>query len=370
MIRVLHCVAGMNRGGIETFIMNIYRNIDRSKIQFDFLVHTEKTCHYDQEIKSMGGKIYSIPPRNKSIIGNVRSLDKFFKNHSEYKIVHQHVSSLSYIEPIRIAKKYGVKTRIVHGHNTRQGGHSFHKYFHYLNQVFIDSYATDCFACSKLAAEWTFPSKILDNNRYSVINNGIETDQFVFNANIRNKTRENMGLNDKFVIGNIGRFQMQKNHNFLIDIFKEIHIRNFNSVLLLVGEGELKPQIEKKVKSLGLESHVIFMGSRNDVSDLLQAMDVFLFPSLNEGLGIVLVEAQASGLKCFASSKVIPEEVDLTGLVNFIDLNNSAEHWAIDVINGKDYERKKTYDGIINKGYDIKVISSQLQKWYLEKINI
>jgi glycosyltransferase involved in cell wall biosynthesis len=365
MIRVLHVLSSMNRGGMETFIMNIYRNIDKKKVQFDFLLHTQEECAYNDEIRSLGGKIFSVPSRRNGVLKNRKALDNFFKEHPEYRIVHQHVSSLTYVAPLKIAKKNGVPVRIVHSHNTQQGGSRIHKYIHKYNQLFIESFATHYFACSNLAAKWLYPRK---QYKFILINNGIETEKFIYNTEIRDEYRKKFDIENKFVLGHVGRFSPQKNHDFLIDIFKEIHDENNDCVLMLIGDGELRTKIENKVKKLGLQNDVIFTGIRSDIAELYQAMDLFVFPSLYEGLGIVLIEAQASGLKCFTSNKVVPKDVNVTGLVNFLDLDKSAQYWANRIMTNKNYRRNLTLDTIKGAGYDVYQIATNLQKWYEEKI--
>jgi glycosyltransferase involved in cell wall biosynthesis len=370
MDRVLQIVGAMNRGGIETFLMNLYRNIDRSKIQFDFLVHTDSESAYDEEIKELGGRIFPIKPRRNGILKNRKSLEEFFKINNDYKVVHQHLSSLTYIEPLKIAKKYGIPYRVVHGHNIRQGGSSVHRYIHYLNKLSVELYATDFFACSDLAAKWTYPERIYKNDVFKVINNAIDSEKFEFNEKTRTEARNEFGIaKDAFVIGHVGRFHPQKNHDFLIDIFREIHYKNNNSILLLVGDGDLRSQIEKKINSMGLMDSVVFTGVRKDVETVFQAMDAFVFPSHYEGLGIVLVEAQAAGLKCFTSKKVVPNDVDVTGLVKFLDLNNSPRHWAEEILRNKSYLRVSNIKEIRMSGYDIYQVAQEIQEWYLFKNN-
>ena len=364
MIRVLHVVHAMNCGGIETLLMNIYRNIDRSKIQFDFLLHTDEECYYNEEIRSLGGQIYCIPSRREGIWKNIRALDVFLEKHKEYKIIHQHVSSLSYIEPTKRARKKGVPVRIIHGHNIQEGGSKIHEYIHKINRLNIHKNATDYFACSKLVAEWMYSKKQYRYQEYNIINNAIQTEQFTFSEEIRKQKREELNIQDKFVIGHVGRFNEQKNHGFLLDIFKEIYNQNKKAVLLLVGDGKLRGDIQEKVERLDLENQVIFMGVRSDVAELFQAMDAFVFPSLYEGLGIVLIEAQASGLKCFTSAKVVPEEVDVTGNVEFIALDKSSEEWASEILKSAYYIRENMKDKIIQGGYDLYHIVKQLEQWY------
>ncbi|QUG40594.1 glycosyltransferase family 1 protein [Psychrobacillus sp. INOP01] len=365
MIRVLQIVGAMDRGGIETFLMNIYRNIDRNKVQFDFLVHTDKKCAFDEEIKSLGGNIFSVVPRRQGYFKNKKSLDEFFKTNNEYKVVHQHLSSLTYVEPLRAAESNNILCRIVHSHNTRQGGSKIHKYIHRINQFSIKSYATDYFACSDLAAKWTYPKKLYNDHKFKVINNGINSEKFIFHQAIREQKRKELGIVNKFVIGHVGRFHPQKNHDFVIDVFKKIHDKNKDSVLMLVGDGEHRLRIERKVKDLGLSRSVIFTGVRTDVPELFQAMDMFLFPSLYEGLGIVLIEAQASGLKCFTSDRVVPKEVKMSNiLLNFISLEQSPQKWADEILKCKGYARKDTTDIIKKAEFDIHPIAEELQKWY------
>ncbi|MGI6537820.1 MAG: glycosyltransferase family 1 protein [Caldicoprobacterales bacterium] len=364
MIRVLHVLHSMHRGGIQAFLMNLYEHINRNKVQFDFLLHTDEECPYNEEIRRKGGKIFSVPARSQGVLANRKALNSFLQNH-EYKIVHQHVSSLSYIEPLKIAKHYNVPVRIVHSHNIRQGGSFFHKYLHYLNQPFIKSYATDFFACSELAAKWLYSRRQYHAGEYKIINNGIEAEKFKFNENTRLLKRTELGIKDSaFVLGHIGRFAHQKNHEFLIEIFKKTYEKERESVLVLVGDGELRGQIEQKVNNMGLEDRVIFTGIRSDIPDLLQAMDTFVFPSKFEGLGIVLIEAQAAGLPCYTSNKVVPKEVDITGMVKFIDLEDNPNVWAQEILKGRDYKRKSNINKIVNAKYDIAQIAAELEKWY------
>lgn len=368
MIRVLHSVHKMNMGGIQSFIMNVYRNIDRAKVQFDFLVsESESHGDYDEEIKSLGGRIFQVPGRKKGIYKHIIDLNDFFKKHPEYQIVHVHVSSLSNVSVLRVAKKYGVICRIIHSHNTSQGGSPIHKYIHRINQISLKSYATDYFACSDLASRWMFPKVIYENNSVKIINNGIEVDRFLFNKNVRNEFRKKLSVEGKLVIGHIGRFHKQKNHDFLIDIFKELNKTNKNSVLILVGDGELRHNIEDKVRDLGLESDVIFTGVRTDIPELFQAMDMFLMPSLHEGLPVTLVEAQASGLYCLVSDN-ITKQVNITNLIKNVSLKKKARYWADKIQALYNIERINTKSKIVDSGFSIQEISQELQNYYIKKI--
>ncbi len=365
MIRVLHCVHGMNRGGLETFIMNVYRNIDRTKIQFDFLVHTDNKCDFDDEIISLGGKIFSIPSRHSGLIKNRNALDKFFEEHKEYKILHQHSSSLSYIEPLKSAKKHNVPVRIVHSHSTREGGSFLHNYIHKWNQLFIDSYATLFFTCSDLAGKWMFSKKIHKSDSYKIINNGIQTSNFVFNKEKRRNVRKNMGIYDKFVMGHVGRLTYPKNHEFLIEVFNDFLKKEPNSILLLVGDGELRNLIKQKIKSLNLEDNIKLTGKRDDIADLLQAMDVFVFPSHFEGLPVTLVEAQAAGLPCVVSDN-ITKQVKITDNIEYIKLTSPTSTWVDKIIEIKEnHVRRDEEEYIVSAGFDIRTVANSLQEFYI-----
>lgn len=367
-MRVLHVVHSMNRGGLETFIMNIYRKIDRTKVQFDFLVHTNEECAYDQEIKDLGGKMYSVPNRRKGLLKYYKALNTFFKNHSEYKIVHQHLSSLTNVAPLKIASKYKVPVRIVHSHNTKQGGYWLHKYIHKFNQLFVKSFATHYFACSDLAAKWLYPNNIYEKNKFEIINNAIDTDDFLFNANSRNSIRKEFNFEDKFVIGHVGRFHPQKNHDFLIDVFKYINERNKDTKLLLIGDGYLRSDIKRKAKKLDLMDNVIFTGVRSDIPDLLNSMDVFVMPSHHEGLPVTVVEAQASGLPCVLSNN-ITNEVEIIGNVDWCDLDDNLSVWSKKILKYKNANIKRnTREKIIEAGFDTKHVANELMKFYLKKI--
>jgi glycosyltransferase involved in cell wall biosynthesis len=365
MIRVLHIVNIMNRGGLETMIMNLYRNIDRTKVQFDFLTHNTQPGDYDDEIKELGGNIYSVVSRRQGLLKNRRQLMEFFRNHPEYQIVHMHVSSVSYMTPLKIATMANVPTRVIHSHSSKPERGSIHKILHMINQRKIKKYATNYFACSDVAAKWLYGDHLCNKLDIQLINNSIDARRFSFNSEVRESVRKELGINDKFMIGHVGRFQEVKNHKFLVDIFKEIHNIYPNSILMLIGCGELEDEIKNKVIKLGLEDTVMFMGVRSDIPELLQAMDVFLFPSLYEGLPVTLVEAQAAGLRIIASDS-ITEEICLTDLVKFLSLKQPASEWAKEVLIYIDgYEREDTFDEISNAGYDMKTLARNLKQFYI-----
>jgi glycosyltransferase involved in cell wall biosynthesis len=364
-IRVLQVFALMNKGGAETMIMNFYRNTDRSKIQFDFIVHSQEECMFDKEIRDLGGNIYYVPPyTGKNHFHYKMAWHNFFKEHPEYNVIHGHVRSTASIY-LKIAKKYELIT-IAHSHST-SSGNGVSALIKNLLQYPIRYTADYLFACSKVAGNWLFGKMATKKANFVVLNNAIETNKFAYNEDLRIKKRKELKIENKFVVGHIGRFNTPKNHKFLIDIFKEIYKLNPNTILLLIGDGELRESIENKVNDMGLSNSVIFTGVRSEISDLLQAMDVFLFPSLYEGLPVTLIEAQASGLKIYAAN-TITEEVAITNLVNYCSLKSTPNQWANRVINGlnKKNIRSKSFTEVKNSNYDIEENAKWLENFYLK----
>ncbi|MFJ7927803.1 glycosyltransferase family 1 protein [Peribacillus sp. NPDC096448] len=356
----------MNRGGLETLIMNIYRNIDRNHLQFDFLVHREESGDFDNEIQSLGGKIHYIPYVTK--VGHFRykeALNNFFKNHSEYQVVHSHMNAMSGLI-LKSAKKQCVPIRIAHSHSAQYGNSLPEKAYKRLVSLAIPSVATHFFSCSQLAGISLFGKKIA-NGKMIHIKNGVDLKKFTYNKEIRNKIRRELEVNDEtLVIGHVGRFQQMKNHDFLIDVFAEFHKKNSNSVLVLVGDGILKQKIEQKVKELNLNKVVYFLGVRDDVHEVMQAFNVLLLPSLYEGLPVTLVEAQAIGLKCIISNAVTTD-VDLgLGLAKFISLNDSVSKWVEEI--SKNSQIVNSHNKIIENGYDIVTTSNWLEDFYSKEI--
>nr|WP_321302571.1 glycosyltransferase family 1 protein [uncultured Trichococcus sp.] len=361
-IRVLHVLNGLGSGGAESFIMNVYRNIDRSKVQFDFLIRSNDDNVLLGEVESLGGNVYITPKFPRHIFKNYKEVANFFKDHPEYHIVHLHANALMYLKPIDVAKKNGVRCRIIHSHNTQTADNFLYNYIHKWNKKYISKKATDFFACSNLAGTWMF------ENEYKLINNAIDVGKFAFDICSRNRIRKEFDIENKFVIGNVGRFTYQKNHDFLIDIFNAIHKINKNAILMLVGVGELIEDIKLKINLLGLQNSVIFAGVRKDIPDVLCAMDVFVFPSHFEGLGITLIEAQASGLHSLTSADVVPSEAKVTELLEYIPLDTSCEEWAKAVLKYQNgYIRGNTYDQIKSAGYDIGELAKKLEDYYLKQ---
>jgi glycosyltransferase involved in cell wall biosynthesis len=360
-IRVLQVVTIMNRGGLETMLMNYYRQMDKNKIQFDFMVHREEKGHYDDEIIRLGGRIYRMPqirPGNYRLYFN--KLDDFFSNHKEYKVVHSHINENSSFV-LRAARKYEVPCRIAHSHLSDLGIDiklPFRLFARYSMKENPNYY----FACSKNAGKWLFGNKVPFTNNVTVLNNAVNTNEFKFNEAIRNRVLREIGVTNQLVVGHIGRFNKQKNHDYLIDIFNELVKIKPNAILVLVGDGHLKPQIEKKISNLGLSNNVRILGVRSDISDILQAIDLFLFPSLFEGLPVVLVEAQAAGLNCIISDS-ITKECDVTGRIQFLSLQDPPKHWAEKILSTT-YEHYDTTEMLREKGFDTLTMSKWLSDYY------
>ena len=362
-IRILQVFAEMNRGGAETMIMNLYRHIDRERIQFDFIVHTQEKCAFDEEIEQLGGRIYKVPKYVGTNHFSYKNAWKdFFKSHSDYTIIHGHVRSTASIY-LKIAKRYNLTT-IAHSHSISSGS-GIKAVIKDVFQLPIRHISDYFLACSETAGQWLFGDKVVASNKFKILNNAIDVEEFTFNNQIREAIRYDYGIEDKLVIGHVGRFHSAKNHEFLIDIFKSVHNKVNNSVLLLIGDGALKESIQMKVRKEKLENSVIFAGVRSDVPDIFQGMDIFVMPSLFEGLPVTLIEAQASGLKIFASD-VITNEVAITDNIEFLSLNRSAEVWAERIMEYRDgYERKDTSQEIVAAGYDVNNNAQELEQFYL-----
>lgn len=334
-IRILHVVGIMNYGGAETLIMNWYRNIDRTKYQFDFLVHTNEEGAYDQEILELGGNIYSVP---KFKVWNYfrykKQIKLHFKQHPEHAIIHGHIRSTASIYA-KIAKKFNCKT-IVHSHSTseRKG---LKRYIKLLLERNITDNSDVLLACSKASGEWLFRDRY-----FEVLPNVIDCDKFLFHSKIKNETRDKLNLDDEnIVIGNVGRYTYEKNHAFLIDLFSKIVSVNDQYRLLLIGKGPLKKQIEELANNKNIHDKIVFIEETNKIESYLMCMDIFLFPSIFEGLGMAAIEAQASGLPTICSDNV-PRETELTNIIEYKELNINS--WIKTLLSIKRNTRKDRID--------------------------
>lgn len=362
MIRILQCVNDMHRAGLETMLMNYYRNTDKSKVQFDFLTHRPNPSDYDEEILSLGGRVYYAPrlyPQNYPEY--FKWTRQFFYEHPEYKIVHSHIDSMSYL-PLLAAKRSGVPYRIAHSHNT-----SIDMDYKYpLKQYFrhkITSVANIYLACGEEAGKYLF-----GRNAFKVIPNAVEAKSFYFNKCIRDKIRNQLGIScERFVIGHVGRFTHQKNHKFLLEVFKSVLSKRPDAVLLLIGTGEKVDEVNYLIRKYNLTKNVMMLGNRADVDELYQAMDVFVLPSLYEGIPVVGIEAQFSGLPCIFSDRV-PLETKFTSTCDFLSLNLSPEDWANYIIKKINQNRGSQTKEIINSKYDIENSKYILQDLYLSLV--
>ncbi|QTE68779.1 glycosyltransferase family 1 protein [Clostridiales bacterium] len=364
-IRILQVVTHMNRGGLETMVMNYYRKIDRSRVQFDFLTHRPESekKDYDEEIKSLGGKIYHIQELNPFSLRYRASLKTFFEEHPEYRVIHVHQDCLSSVI-LKVAKECGVKTRIAHCHSSNQDINIKYPIKLYYKR-FIATYATDLMSCGKKSGEWMFGK----SSKFTILPNAIDTGLFVYSEGIRNSVRTNLGFNKSdIVIGHVGRFSKVKNHSFMIDLFKLIHGNNENYKMVFVGDGILMRETINKAEQLGLKVNedIIFLGLRSDVPELMQAMDIFLLPSKYEGMPMSIVEAQSTGLRCFISDKV-PYDCVLTNLVTQLSLKLSIERWADEIMKSCIVDRNQYQSAIIEAGYDITKNAKFLENYYLSK---
>lgn len=365
IIRVLQVTGIMNRGGAETMIMNLYRKIDRTKIQFDFIENSLERAAYDDEIESLGGKIFRCPHfKGKNYFQYKKWWKEFFNQHkTEYGIIHGHIGSTAAIY-LKEAKRNGLFT-IAHSHSSGFSlslGSILYRLLSYNTRNIADYF----FACSDSAGRDRFGKNIVNKSNYRVLNNAIDTDLFKYDVKTRNEVRKEFSLENSYVIGHIGRFEPVKNHRFIIKVFKQIRkIDKRDFKLLLVGEGILKSDIEDYANELGVADDVVFTGMRTDVNRLIQAMDIFIFPSLYEGLPVTLVEVQSSGLPCVISDKVPSESIMTKDLVTVKRLDESSEEWAEHIIKRTGEERVSRTDDIIAKGYDISKTSKELMDFYM-----
>ena len=371
-VKVLYFVDRMLRGGIQSLVIDWVSRFDKQKIHVDFLLLDDgKEYKLEQTLKELGCTVYKLKGIwVKTPIDFIKykcAVKSFFKEHHDYKVVHMHSSSKNYMI-LKYAKKYGIPIRIAHSHNIDfQTKNPLKKLIGNLFKKPLIKYATDYFACSKIAGEWLFGKDIVESDKFRVIHNAIDYDKFKYNSNIRKKMREEFNFKDSdIVIGHVGRFVEQKNHSFLIDVFYKCYEQNNNYKLLLVGTGELEEFIKEKVRSLGIENNVIFAGFQSNVNDYMHAMDLFVFPSLFEGLGLVLIEAQACGLPCFCTANTIPKDVKILNNLQFISLNDGALEWSKKIISSKlRINDNNTYKEFKKMNYLISDIVIELEDKYM-----
>lgn len=364
-IRVAHIIGKWGGGGVESVVMNYYRHIDRTKVQFDFICDEDSTIIPYEEIDSLGGRVILIPPYQK-IFKYHRVLKKILKER-KYKIVHSHINTLS-VFSLCAAKSAGVPVRIAHSHSTSNKIEYLKNGLKFVLKPFSKLFATHYMACTEYAGRWLFGDREFELGNVFILNNAIDVEKFEYNKELRDLKRKELSIDDEtFVIGHIGRFVEQKNHRFLIDVFYKFHCEYPNSILLLVGQGPLMQEIKDKVNSLKLNEAVQFLGQREDVSELYQAFDLFLFPSLYEGLGMVMIEAQCSGLPCVASTEV-PEESKVNEKAFYIPLKSDTELW-VKVIEKTIHEQRHVGFKFEKEfKYNINYEAKKLENKYLELV--
>ena len=359
-IRILHMIGSLEIGGSQAMVINLYRAMDRSKVQFDFIVDHPDRMALEETVKALGAKIYVVPTFvGTNIVAVTKAWNKFFQEHPEYKILHSHVRSYASVY-LPIAKKYGLKT-IIHSHSTSNGS-GLKSLIKATLQYPLRFQADYFFSCSKEAGVWLFGKRIVSSDRHYIVKNAIDAGAYRCNEETRKNYIQDLGLDDKVVYAHVGRFHPAKNHSFLLRVFKRIYSVCPNAILMLVGDGELRTDIERQIDELGIREAVILLGNRHDIPKVLQAADFFLFPSLWEGLGIVAVEAQAAGLGCICSDQV-PRLVKVTENCQFLPLDEDA--WVKAALDASK-ERTDTYEQIVDVGYDVHTTAKKLQEFYVK----
>jgi glycosyltransferase involved in cell wall biosynthesis len=361
--RVLHVVGAMNRAGTETMLMNIYRNIDRNQVQFDFISFSPKSAHYDEEIRRLGGQIIKL---NKTF--SLKEIFYAIKKNGPYEAIHSHTFFNCGLASFA-AKLAGVKVRISHAHTTFSKKDSLkRKLYNYTMKVLINIFSTHLLACSKEAGKYLFGRESLTKSKYMYFPNLIDYSIFMDQHTeqvARFKNEEQLGKS--IIIGHIGRFIKAKNHNFLLNVVEELKDRNPTIKLLLVGDGDLRAQIEEEAIIRGIYNNIKFVGLRNDIPVMLQSMDVFVFPSIYEGLGLVLLEAQACGIPCIVSEAIQPEADLNLNLITKLKLDDNAEIWAekiLELIGRKEEDKKRIVQGFDKSGYNLSLGISKLMNIY------
>lgn len=363
-IRVLHVLGGVGLGGAESRIMDLYRQMNRDEIQFDFLVHSEavnrsisknvngrKPQFYDEEIQAMGGHIYVLPKfKVYNYFSYRRAVRKFFAKHKEFRVVQGHMTSTAGIY-LPIAKKAGVPITVAHARNAGVVKGPKGAATRFFRQNLAEK-ADFCFACSVLAGQDVFGKEAVHAGMVKIIHNAIDVRRFTYDEKVREAMREQLGVSGKIVLGHVGRFEYQKNHPYLLEIFAAVCRERPDAVLLLLGDGEGRSAMEARCGQLGIDGQVKFMGNCRDTERYYQAMDLFLLPSFFEGLPGVLVEAQAAGLRCFVSDTVT-REAKATDLVTYLSIEQPAQDWAKEILERADYERRDTAQELTAAGFNV-----------------
>lgn len=356
--RVLCIVSNLNQGGAETFLMKLYRNMEPEQYQMDFCIMSEIKGKYEQEVLSRGGRIFRVVSKSKNPMKCFLQIRKTVKENGYQSVVRVNEHSLSVID-LLAAKMGGAKKLVMRSSNANSTSR-LSKFLHKLFQILPKTIPDIKIAPSDLAAEYTFGKKQVKSGKVHFLRNGIQIEQYLYQPQKREQLRKEMNLENQFVIGHVGRFSLQKNHKFLIEIFAQIAKRRPDVKLLLIGQnGNLEEQTRQQVKALALEDKVVFLGNRSDVPDLMSAVDVLLFPSFYEGMPNVVIEAQASGLPCVISD-TITQEADITGLVEYLPLSQTDAFWAESVLKyANNFNRNGRKEDFVRAGYDIADVTRQ-----------
>ncbi|MBQ7577419.1 MAG: glycosyltransferase family 1 protein [Synergistaceae bacterium] len=366
-IRIAHIIGKMRNGGVESAFLAYYKFIDRDKIQYDCIIDEDSTHLQEKQIKDLGGKIIIVPPYQKQFAYQ-RALSKIFRENN-YPLVFSHINSLS-VFPLFAAWRAGIPVRVALSQSTAGRGEFARNVMKYTLRLFSKTFATEWCACSNHAGRWLFGNKAMESGKVLIWPNAIETSKFAYNPIKRESVRQELNISNKFVVGHSGRFMTQKNHVFLIDIFNEIHKLKPDSILLLAGDGPLMDKIRKKVHSLGLDESVIFLGSVHNMQDYYQAMDVFILPSLYEGLPVVGSESQVAGLPVLCADTVT-SETKFCDSFKFLSLKESPNKWAQEALRiSANHERKDMSDSAKKFGFDIKTQAEKMTRWYCKLLGI
>lgn len=364
-IRVLHIFGALNPGGVETFVMNLYRCMDREKVQFDFALTQGKKSFFDDEVEALGGKIFYFDT-SKSMM---RNLSRIFETEGPFAVMHSHVYFYSGLV-LWNAHRHGIPVRIAHAHNTSFGQKytPARRFYEWLMRSLILRHATHLFGCSVDACEFVFGTGIMKDSRCRVVHNSFDVEGYRFDQEKRACIRDMYGIRpEQLVVGHVGRFEEQKNHTRLVEQFTAIHRKRPDAVLLMVGRGRLMDRIREKCSRLGVLDQCIFAGAQRDTPFYYSAMDVFLFPSLYEGLGTVLIEAQANGLHVITSRTVVPKEIDVTGRAAFVPLEADDDVWADEVLAHSLRETDFEMNRLVAESYDVRMLAEALTDVYLHQ---
>lgn len=358
-IRILHFVPNLFSGGTETYIMNMYRHIDRDKFQFDFAVHTNQIGVFENEIEALGGRVFRFPIKDDiNFFKYIKSLNKFFKEHKEIQIVHAGMPSIAFLY-LFIAKKNGIKVRIAHSHTSfyTKNIKGILKHFTSMLMKYESNYNL---ACSNLAGKYMFKNK-----KYKILYNAINLDKFKYNKRVRNEMRKKYNIEDKIVLGNVGRISKEKNHIFMINILEKLLKINNKYYMVFVGTGELENQMKDIVKKRNLEDHVLFAGVTDKVEDYLQMFDIFILPSLYEGLSIASIEAQEAKLPCLVTD-FIPKEAIQTNYIKKLKLKENL--WVKEIEKLRNFKRNNLINSKLEKNYDINKEVKKLEEFYTKAV--